>query len=247
MELKVLGSSSSGNCYLLEDDTTALIIECGVSFKVVKQALGFDTRKIAGVLVSHEHGDHSKYAKEYLDSRINVWMSVGTMKALNLVSRSFAPLLLESGCKASLGEFTVLPFDVKHDAAEPLGFLIHHKHCGTILFATDTYYLPYKFRGLNNIMIEANYGYDMLEERINSGTIPGRLRDRTLQSHMSLGTCKEALLANDLTKVNNIVLLHLSDGNSNADEFKREIAMATGKSVYVAEKGLTIPFDVTPF
>lgn len=55
MKLKVLGSSSSGNCYILENDAEALIIEAGVSFKEVKVALDFNIRKIQGVVVSHQH------------------------------------------------------------------------------------------------------------------------------------------------------------------------------------------------
>ena len=58
MKLKVLGSSSSGNCYILESDTEALIIEAGLPFMEVKKALNFNVRKIVGVVVSHSHGDH---------------------------------------------------------------------------------------------------------------------------------------------------------------------------------------------
>jgi len=64
---------------------------------------------------------------------------------------------------------------------------------------------------------------------------------------MSFATCKEALLANNLSGVNNIVLIHLSDGNSNAREFQRDIHNATGKTVHVADKGMTIFFNKTPF
>lgn len=55
MKLKVLGSGSSGNCYILENDTEALIIEAGVPFMEVKKALDFNISKIQGVVISHEH------------------------------------------------------------------------------------------------------------------------------------------------------------------------------------------------
>ena len=64
---------------------------------------------------------------------------------------------------------------------------------------------------------------------------------------MNLSTCKELLQANDLSKVNNIVLIHLSDSNSNAKQFQQEITATTGKKVYVAEAGLTIDFNKQPF
>lgn len=55
MKLKVLGSSSKGNCYLLESDKEVLIIELGISFKEIKKALNFDISKVVGALVTHEH------------------------------------------------------------------------------------------------------------------------------------------------------------------------------------------------
>ena len=61
MKLRVLGSGSSGNCYVLENETEALIIEAGIPFMEVKKILNFNVRKIAGVVVSHSHGDHAKY------------------------------------------------------------------------------------------------------------------------------------------------------------------------------------------
>lgn len=248
MELTVLGSSSKGNGYILQNDTEALIIECGVSLKEVKRELGFNLRKVVGALVTHEHGDHAGYVKEYLDARINVWMSMGTDKALEgKVKSNYYPMLFTAGYKQQMGGFTVLPFDVKHDCEEPIGFMIQHEELGTLLFATDTYYLPYKFNGLTNIMIECNYRADILDKNIEAGRIPTRLRDRTLESHMSFETCLEALKANDLSKVNNIILLHLSDGNSNAEEFKNDIHRETGKSVYVADRGLKMKIEKTPF
>lgn len=246
MQLTVLGSSSAGNCYVLQNEQEALIIEAGVSIMEVKKAVDFNISKIAGVLVSHEHGDHSRYVNDFLKSRIQVFASAGTVHKINITG-SFYPRVLEAGCKVQIGNFTVLPFEVKHDAAEPLGFVINHPDTGNLLFATDTYYLPYCFANLNNILIEANYRMDLLQKNIDAGRIPANLLNRTLESHMSLATCKEALLANDLRAVNNIVLIHLSDGNSHAEQFRSEIYQATGKTVHIADKGLQIKLGKTPF
>lgn len=246
MELTVLGSSSRGNGYVLQNDTEALIVECGVSLLEVKKAVGFNVSKIVGALCSHEHGDHAKYAQLYLYNRINVYMSHGTMRAIG-PKGTFLPLLLSHGYTAKIGSFTVLPFEVKHDAAEPLGFLINHPETGNVLFLTDSYYSPFRFEGLNNILIECNYSTEILQRNIDAGRIPTAVRNRTLQSHMSLETCLETLAANDLSQVNNIVLIHLSDGNSHAEGFKEAVHRATGKTVHVADKGLNIKFNKTPF
>jgi phosphoribosyl 1,2-cyclic phosphodiesterase len=231
---------------VLQNDTEALIIECGMPLSEVKKAVDFNISKISGVIVSHEHGDHSFYMNEFLNARIQVYASAGTILKV-APKRGILPMVLESGCKKMIGNFTVLPFDVKHDCEQPLGFLIQHSETGNVLFATDSYYLPYCFSNLNNIMLECNYRIDILESNIKAGKIPAAIRDRTLQSHMSFDTCLEALRANDLKRVNNIILIHLSDNNSNADEFQRDIRQATGKTVYVADKGLKINFNKTPF
>ena len=96
-------------------------------------------------------------------------------------------------------------------------------------------------------MIECNYRLDILDANIESGKLNPALRNRTIKSHMSFDTCKETLLANDLSKVNNIVLIHLSSGNSDAAAFRDGIQKATHKTVYVAEPGLQVLFNKTPF
>ena len=139
MELTVLGSSSRGNGYVLQNETEALIIECGVSLLEVKKAVGFNVSKIVGALCSHEHGDHAKYTHDFLHSRINVYMSHGTMKAIE-TKGTFLPLLMEAGNAVKIGSFTVLPFGVKHDAAEPLGFhvSVNEHRLGVLLCDSST-------------------------------------------------------------------------------------------------------------
>ena len=248
MELTILGSSSAGNCYLFHNEKEALMVECGVKFAEVKKALNFNLKKVVGCLISHEHGDHSKYVNEVLDAVIPVYASLGTCKVLeSKIKGKRFPQYLTAGKVKQIGNFKVIPFLVKHDCAEPFGFYINHPEMGNTLFATDTFYLPNKFAGLNNILIECNYRMDILMKNVESGRIPTLLLKRTQQSHFEYENCKNALLANDLYGVNNIVLIHLSDGNSNAVEFKNGIEQATGKKVYIAEKGIKININKIPF
>ena len=72
-----------------------------------------------------------------------------------------------------------MAFKTKHDCADPVGFLIHHKEMGLMLFATDTYYLEYNFEGLNHIFIECNYAKDILYKNVNDGIITNKLKNRT--------------------------------------------------------------------
>ncbi len=250
MELKILGSSSNGNCYMLDNGKDCLMIECGVAFKEVQKAVNFDISRICGVIISHEHGDHAKHVQKCLDSRIPIYASHGTLDSLG-VETANVPNLVRPMSELKIhqiGKFKVQPFKTQHDANEPFGFLIYHPECGKVLFATDTYYLHYTFDGLNNILIECNYRQDILDSNVESGKIHPAMRARTMKSHCSFDTCREILLANDLSKVNNIVLIHISDGNANAGEFKQGIVEATGKTVHIAERGMTIKnFNVSPF
>ena len=83
-------------------------------------------------------------------------------------------------------------------------------------------------------MVECNYSMDILNENIKAGRVPAAQKKRILQSHFNLENVKDFLLANDLSQVKEIWLLHLSDRNSDAELFKREIMELTGKPVYIA-------------
>lgn len=247
MKLKVLGSSSKGNCYILGNDSESIIIECGVNIADIKKAINFSFANISGCIVTHEHKDHSLSITHLLKYGCPVYTSRGTMRALGLPVDHHRLITISAGKMFQIGSFKVLPFEVKHDVVEPLGFIINHPDCGNVLFITDSYYVEHTFKNLNNIIIEANFSQAIIDEKVAAGASPEFLRNRIFKSHMSLETCKKTLLANDLSKVKNIVLVHLSDGNSNADEFKEVIESATGKLVHIADAGLIIPLSKTPF
>lgn len=103
-----------------------------------------------------------------------------------------------------------------------------------MLYATDTYYIRYKFSDLTHIMVECNYSMDILRSNVETGLIDKALKNRILKSHFNLEHVKEFLKANDLSKVQEIWLIHLSDSNSDAERFKQEIQELTGKVVFVA-------------
>jgi len=243
MNLRVLGSNSKGNCYLLEGKEETLMIECGVNIKKIKQALNFDFSKVVGCVVSHEHLDHAVSIPDITRLGLNVYATAGTFNGF----KSNRAKCITTQKEFQIGGFKILAFDVKHDAREPVGFLINHKECGDTLFLTDTFYSPYSFKNLNNIIIEANYSKAIIDRKMRQGENPEFLRNRILKSHLSLENCKGALKANDLSLVNNIVLIHLSDSNSDEVQFQREVYELTGKNVSVANVGMDIPFNKTSF
>jgi phosphoribosyl 1,2-cyclic phosphodiesterase len=231
IEIKSFGSSSAGNCYYITDGRTPLLLEAGIKFKEVQRQLNFQTTSIAGCLISHEHGDHCKAIKEVLKAGINCYMSSGTAGALNIQHHRIHTSAPKQPFR--IGTWNILPFDVQHDVAEPYGFLLTNESGEKVLFATDTYYIRYKFKGLTHVLVECNYSMDILDANIALGRTPAVMKKRLMRSHFSLENVKEFLKANNLSKVQEIWLLHLSDSNSNQEEFKKEIMQLTGKMVYV--------------
>jgi len=230
MEIKTIATGSTGNCYLIDDGESRLIIELGVTFKRIQQALDYETLKVSAALISHSHKDHCKGVQGALDASMDVYLSKATTDEIGIQHNRIKQYTNKQQFR--VGTFTILPFDVKHDV-ENHGFLIQSDNGSKLLFATDTYYVKYKFSGLTHLMIEANYSEAILNENIERGTIHEFLAKRIKASHFSLENVIEFMKANDLSKVQEIHLLHLSSSNSDEEMFKKEVQEATGKLVYV--------------
>ncbi|WP_438310884.1 MBL fold metallo-hydrolase [Sporosarcina sp. FA9] len=228
--IKTLATGSTGNCYLIDDGETRLLIELGIQFKKIQQALNYETSKISGCLISHSHQDHCKGVQGALNASLDVYMSKATTDETGIEHNRIR--LYENKKQFRIGTFTILPFDVKHDV-ENHGFLIQSDNGSKLLFATDTYYVKYKFSGLTHLMIEANYSEAILNENIERGTIHGFLAKRIKASHFSLENVLGFLKANDLSRVQEIHLLHLSNTNSDEEMFKKAVQEVTGKLVFV--------------
>lgn len=224
MKIQTLASGSKGNSYFIEG---GLLLDCGISFKRIKDAI--DINKVKACLVTHEHGDHIKATKQLLKNNIPCFMSKGTSEKVEANNNLKIITALQ---QFQIDDFTILPFDVQHDANEPLGFLIQ-KGNKKLLYATDTYYIEYLFKDLTHILIECNYQIDLLNDNVMRGIIHPARRKRTLSSHFELENVKQFFKANDLSKVEEIHLIHISEDNGNKEYFKTEIEKVTGKKVFV--------------
>lgn len=239
MKLKVLGSGSSGNCYILENDNEALIIEAGLPFMKVKKALNFNVMKIKAVLITHIHSDHHFYWFQYARAGIPV----------------FEPFRLDgSNLEFDNSQFRVMAFDNRDKSGRWLhnnsdgsecpcyGFHITHPEIGSLVYATDTEYVRWRFKAVNHILCEANYDMQFVDR--DEANYEHRLR-----GHMSLDTALEFISTNDNPALRNVVLIHLSDKSGDPALFKQktEETIKYGADVYVAEKGLEISLDLCPF
>lgn len=242
MKLKCYGSGSRGNCYLLDDGKEALLLECGTPFAEVVKDLGTGISRIRACLITHEHKDHAGYTQQAVKYGIPVYATAGTIEAIGCESGSFTAL--EYGAPVLVGGFVVSAFRTIHDAAEPCGFLVSHSGMGILAFATDTCYLPQRFIGISHLLIECNYSLGLLD---GNASIDWTRRNRVVRSHMELNTCKGAVNAHSTASLRNVVLLHLSDENSDEGAFMREISGATRASVYAATKGFEVELKKDPF
>lgn len=238
--LTVCGSGSSGNMYVIQNKKSALVIEAGVAITNLQAAVGFDMRKIAGCIITHEHADHARFAEKYLEY-MKVYCSKGTVDGIKF-RKMRRPIVMRPERPYKMGVFTVTPFPVSHDANEPFGYLVEFAG-RKLLFATDTYMLEYKFDGLTHIMLEANYDAPILRRNLDRGII-NKSRMRAIKSHMSINTCIATVKGMDLAKVMKIILIHLSHDNADPKAFKKRMEAQTGIPTLIASKGMKTSLDL---
>lgn len=128
-----------------------------------------------------------------------------------------------------------MPFATVHDSPGSLGFLIAGP-TGRCVYLTDSAYSPVRFEGVTHFCIECNFSREIIRSNVETNAIGRERFRRTYSNHLSLDRVIDMLMANDLSKVEEIWLLHLSDVNSDEAEFKDAVRRATGKPVYVAAK-----------
>lgn len=210
MKLMVIGSGSSGNGYLLTDGIETLVIESGKRLLDVKKALNFQIRGIVGAIDTHTHGDHHKYASEYELAGIPVWTP---WKDDNLRQVK------------TFGGFTVKSFECIHDVP-CVGYLIEHHDSGLkMLYATDTEYVRYTFKGLTAMLIEMNHSDEYIDK--NSAKY-----SHVKQGHLEKQTTIDCIRANMNEKMRNIILCHLSR-DADPTEFMESVQNIVSETVKV--------------
>lgn len=234
MDIKVLASGSSGNCYILDDGNSKLMIECGIKFERILRAMEYDLSGVCGCLISHSHRDHSLSCREVYAAGIEVFTGFETSR--KIADKRFLTTIISPSKQMQIGSFLVVPFDCVHcdtngDKCQCLGFLV----CSIVtnerlIFATDTAYIQSTFRGLNYIMLEVNY----LEEMINGEGVP-EVEKRRFKSHMGLETAVGFLRANDLSAVKKIYAMHLSKYMCNDKKVIQILRRETGKEVIICK------------
>ncbi|HYE81920.1 MAG TPA: MBL fold metallo-hydrolase [Clostridia bacterium] len=217
-----LSSGSSGNCVFVGNDSSGLLVDCGVSGKEILGNLnniGVCSCTIKAVIVTHEHSDHIKsigIISRKLDipiyANINTWNSmadlIGKVKPENI--RYFAV-----GEELEIAGIGIKSFSIPHDAADPVGFCFY-EGSRKVSIATDLGYfsdmVKENISGSDMIMLESNHDIEMLK----MGRYPYFLKRRILSEHGHLSNEAAGNAVYELlqTGVREVMLGHLSQENN---------------------------------
>ena len=231
MNIQVIESGSSGNAYLIGDGRTRLLLDCGLPLAKLQAATGYTISGLDACLITHSHQDHCKAHKDLVRLGVDIYTHPDTIREMKAQGHRYKPV--QHGQQFSVGTFDILPFDLVHDVTNT-GWLCQSRETGEkLVYVTDTMYIPYKFRGITHWLVECNNTLEAMEENVEAGTLNRGLKHRIQNSHMSLETLLDVFRANDMSKTEQIYLIHLSDANSREAEFRDKVARETGAQIIV--------------
>ncbi len=218
MDILSYGSGSSGNCTVI---TPHIMVDAGINPRKIPQEV---MRKVDFCLITHEHGDHSRYIKAIRNYGIDVYATTGTLKKLK-IKPDYRFHVVKGEFKVK--DWNILPFESFHDAVEPVNYLLQ-KDGLKIIYITDTSKAVCVVKGLTHIIIEANYDSDMLNKNLAEKVVSPILYTRVSVNHLCIRQTIDFLKLNDLSKVRKIYLAHISRNNGKPKQFVEAIQKLTG-------------------
>ena len=235
--LTILASGSSANGYTIQADNEVLILEAGVPFKECAKVLDYDLKGVVGCCVTHAHKDHSAYIKQYQQHGLTVYSNSDVASDFDGV------VALEPMRKYHFGGFTVIALRVPHGDCPNYAYHITLPNAQTLLFCTDLEQFNYNIKGINNLAIECNYSHDIRVDAMLNGA---ELRAQS-RNHMEIGETIATINRLKSRELSSVILLHLSDQLSNAEDFKKRIFSECGVHAEVAEKNIVISLAKADF
>jgi len=242
LEFCSLSSGSSGNCYYLGNGMHGILVDAGISGTAIRKSLknlGISMQAIMGVLVTHNHTDHTRGLHQLITkNNLPVFTSPAIRASIfspksKISINSFHEIGLMQ--KFHVAGFDIEAFPVSHDAPETIGFHI----CSgdkKVTIATDLGHICQTaaayIKAANLLVIESNYD----EEMLVNGSYPYYLKERIQSDHGHLGNHQtSAFLADNLSdNLSHICLAHLSK-NNNSPEKALETLIQT-----LSEKGIIL-------
>lgn len=218
LEVTSLGSGSCGNALLIRTHTTSLLVDCGVGMRRMAGALrqyNLALTDIDAILISHEHGDHVRELARFVAAHTPIVSSPGTAAAVAAPRDHWHAALASRPVSAGNVEIVAIP--VRHDAAEPCGFLVRTPDASLTVITDLGVPSPAATEAIAEsrlVVLEANHD----ETMVRNGPYPPHLQRRILSDagHLSNRSCAEMLAAalKDARQLPTVWLAHLSASNN---------------------------------
>lgn len=233
-----VGSGSSGNCYIIENDGKQLIIDLGVSFKEVLPYLNYDISNVVAAVVTHRHVDHSKYIVDCAKYNIPIYTNTDVCSLYPNECKE-----IKNGQKLKLDGFTIRTFDLIHDVPNS-AFVITTDNGIKILFCTDTKYIPKIVKNVNYAIIECNYSDDIIIEN----AMDSDFSRSHYYNHQELNECITYLSLINNIGLRGVLLSHISSSNGDGNMFVKKVVEELGiYNVDYAKTGLIMEIDEEEF
>jgi phosphoribosyl 1,2-cyclic phosphodiesterase len=216
-----LGSGSRGNALLVEAGATLVLVDCGFSIRQCEARLArlaVDPGTLSGIVVTHEHADHSagvfKLAEKYC---LPIWLTGGTLSAVEHLCRPVNTIRSIDDCRQfSIGDLEFFPFPVSHDAREPVQFVVANgvRRLGVLTdVGCSTPHIVAMLSGCNGLFLECNHDAGMLAR---NGSYPAVLKRRISGrlGHLENAAAAKLLAQLDLSCLQHVVAAHLSAQNN---------------------------------
>lgn len=241
------GSGSSGNFYLIQNEDTNIVLECGVKRPIIISNIFKNNIKLTDInacITSHSHSDHSLMIKLFADYDIPIYCTQETKdKYLDIsISKFISINILDRINKIfKINSIQVLPLKVNHGDTTCYGFVLHDKD-DDVLFLTDFILMEYNLSKIKftKIYIETNYLDSAMDYIIDSKDDSEKIikYKRQISVHCSLENAIRYLKSFDLSRCNKIVGIHLSKDLCNPTTVKQKIQGEFGIPTYcLNEKG----------
>jgi phosphoribosyl 1,2-cyclic phosphodiesterase len=212
-----LGSGSQGNGLVVEAGSTRLLVDCGFSTDETERRLarlGLAPADLAGIFVTHEHGDHADGALPLARRHgLRVWMTHGTARALD--AEAGDATIIDSHTPFGIGDLEAHPFPVPHDAREPVQLVVS-EGAARLGILTDvgapTRHIVAMLSGCAALVLECNHDAELLA----AGPYPPWLKARIggPLGHLGNAAAAEILAAIDRSRLQHLVAAHLSRTNN---------------------------------
>lgn len=223
LKLISLSSSSRGNVHILENSKSTILLDCGVKFNKIEQEL--NNVKLDGILITHEHGDHIGGCKSLAENKlVSFYSTKETLDKINIPE--FDKYAIKPTKTFSIASFNIVAFEVHHDAAYPVNYLIKDNLSGAqLLYITDTGNLDdIEIHDVDYILIECNFDEKWYQkEELSDAEKIKKKRLLGDKGHLSIQKTIEFLKRTINHNTKKIILCHISHGFDGYQEFEKRV------------------------